>query len=66
MTKPFTSARLAALAVLNSGTNLSRKGGSFLGQCVADDGRLSPAQADWLRKRLTRADLPPLEEEVAR
>ena len=66
MTKPFTNVRLAALAVLNSGTNLSRKGGAFLGQCVADDGQLSPAQADWLQKLLQRADLPSFEGELTR
>jgi len=55
---PFCSAREAALALLSSDARLTRKAGSFLGQCIADPAPLSQAQADWLSTLLERADLP--------
>ena len=58
--QPFTHHRTAALALLNSGMVLTRKGGSFLGQLVADGTPMTAAQRDWLGKLLDRASLPPL------
>ena len=56
----FTSPRHAALALLcDADARLTRKAGSFLGQCVADDRPLSPAQSDWLAILIERAGLPP-------
>lgn len=60
MTKAFPDCRSAGLALLNSGTKLTRKAGLFIGQIVADPGPLSAAQADWLATLLERAGLPPL------
>lgn len=60
MTAPFTSQREAALALLNSGTPLSRKGGSFAGQLCCDPTPMSPAQRSWLAALLEKAGLPPL------
>lgn len=57
----FTTHRQAALALLNCGMDLTRKAGSFLGQCVADPVPLTERQVDWLAKLLERAELPPLE-----
>ncbi|USU09994.1 hypothetical protein NF700_06980 [Sphingomonadaceae bacterium OTU29MARTA1] len=57
---PFDNQRGAALALLTAGTRLSRKAGSFLGQCVVDPTPLSPKQEDWLTTMLARAGLPPL------
>ena len=60
MSAPFTCPRLAALALLNSGSKISRKAGSFTGQIVAEPGPLSEAQSSWLTTLLERAGLPPL------
>ncbi len=60
--QPFDTPRAAALALLNQGGRLSRKAGSFLGQCCADPTPLSEAQREWLATLLSRAELPPLEE----
>jgi hypothetical protein len=63
MSAPFTTHREAALALLSTepGTiRLTRKAGSFLGQCCADPTPLSEAQEDWLATLLERAGLPPL------
>lgn len=59
----FPDQRSAALALLNNGGRLTRRAGSFLGQCVADPSPLSPAQSDWLATLLERAGLPPLDAE---
>ncbi len=60
MNRPFGSAREAALAVLNDGAKLTRKGGAFLGQLVADPAQLSDRQAEWLALLLKQRGLPPL------
>ena len=61
MSSPFQTHRDAALALLNGGSRLTRKAGSFLGQCCVDPLPLTDAQADWLATLLERAGLPPLE-----
>lgn len=60
MTRPYRSHRAAALAILESGTHLTRKSGCFLGQIIADPTQLSAAQEIWLAQLLGRAKLPPL------
>lgn len=60
MADPFPSHRDAALALLNSGTPMTRKAGSFAGQCVVDPTPLSELQRKWLLQLLERADLPTL------
>lgn len=57
---PFNNQRAAALALLTAGPKLSRKAGSFLGQCVVDPTRLTIKQRDWLACMLAEAGLPPL------
>lgn len=61
MTKPFTSHRDAALALLNRGEGLSRQAGSFLGQLAVDPTPVSDKQGAWLGKLLERGDFPPFE-----
>ena len=56
---PFPDHKAAALALLNGTSRLSRKAGQFLGQLAVDSTPMSEAQADWLRKLLDRAGLPP-------
>lgn len=56
----FANHREAALALLNSSAKLTRKAGSFLGQCVADPTSLSESQASWIATLLQRANMPPL------
>jgi len=58
----FTDHRSAALALLSGDARLTRKAGSFLGQCAVDATPLSEAQRDWLETLLSRASLPPLME----
>lgn len=58
---PFATPRAAALAVLTSDAKVSRRAGSFLGQCVVDPTPLTKPQLDWLQLILRRAGLPPLE-----
>jgi hypothetical protein len=55
----FPHHRMAALALLNGDTPLSRKAGQFLGQIAVDPTLLSQLQADWLSKLLDKAGLPP-------
>ena len=57
---PFSSHRLAALALLTGDHRLSRKAGQFLGQLSVDQSPMSAAQAEWLAKLLDRAGLPAL------
>ncbi len=66
MNGPYSCPRVAALALLNGDSKLTRKAGSFLGQLAADPGPLSDAQANWLATLLDRAGLPPLAQEGAR
>jgi hypothetical protein len=66
MSAPFKSHSAAALALLNGESRLTRKAGSFLGQCVVDPTPLTDAQLDWLKTLLERAELPPLAMEAAR
>ena len=60
--RSFPDHRIAALALLNGDARLSRKAGSFLGQCVVDATELTDAQSAWLNKLLERVGLPPLME----
>ena len=60
--RAFPNPRQAALALLNGEQKLSRKAGQFLGQLAVDPSPMSKAQADWLKKLLNRAGLPPLAE----
>ncbi len=60
MPEPFNTHRVAALALLNGPGPLTRKAGSFLGQCVADPTPLTGKQRDWIGTLLERASLPPL------
>jgi hypothetical protein len=59
---PFYNQRDAALALLHSDLRLTRKSGSFLGQCCVDETPLSDKQRVWLDGLLQKADLPPLYE----
>ena len=61
MAEPFRTAREAALALLTSGSTLTRKAGAFLGQTVVDQTPLTAAQREWIDGLLERADLPPLD-----
>ena len=63
--RPFRTQREAALALLNGSSRITRKAGSFLGQCVADPMPLTPSQREWLDTLLERAELPPLAMEAA-
>ncbi|OQW44446.1 MAG: hypothetical protein A4S16_03515 [Proteobacteria bacterium SG_bin6] len=54
--------RAAALALLTHADRLTRKAGSFLGQCVVDPTPLSVAQREWLDGLLDRSGLPPLDD----
>lgn len=51
----FEDQRAAALSILASNSKLSRKAGSFLGQCVADPAPLTEKQADWFEQLAERA-----------
>jgi hypothetical protein len=63
MSGPFRAPRDAALALLNDpNARLTRKAGSFLGQCAVDPVPLTDAQREWLDTLLDRAGLPPLME----
>lgn len=53
----FAGRRQLALEVLTRSERLTRKAGSFLGQCVADQAPLSDKQIDWLRQLAERAGL---------
>lgn len=58
---PFPDHRSAALALLNGEGKLTRKAGSFLGQCVVDQTPLTKAQSAWIATLLDRAGLPQIE-----
>ena len=52
--------RAVARSLLNDdAVRLTRKAGSFLGQCVAEPYPLTQAQAEWLATLLERAGFPP-------
>ena len=53
--------RGAAMLLLTSGIGPTRRGGSFLGQCVVDPTPLTEAQTEWLGKLLDRAGYPRLD-----
>ncbi|MBW6528726.1 hypothetical protein KZ813_17935 [Sphingomonas sp. RHCKR7] len=61
---PFLDHKAAALALLLSDAKLTRKAGSFLGQCVVDATPLTSAQLGWLSTLLERAELPAMLEEA--
>lgn len=65
MRAPFVTHREAALALLNGNSRLTRKAGSFLGQCAVDPMPLTDAQSEWLDTLLKRAGLPSLEGKTA-
>ena len=52
---PFDRRRLVALSILTKEVRLTRKAGSFLGQCVADETPLSEKQFDWFLTLAERA-----------
>ncbi len=55
---PFEKRRKAiAIAILTDGERLTRKAGSFLGQCAVDPSPLSPAQAEWFQTLAERAGI---------
>ncbi len=60
MSAAFETHRGAALALLTGNHRLTRKAGSFLGQCAVDPMPLSDAQHEWISTLLERAELPPL------
>ena len=47
--------RKAARAILSCDTPLSRKAGSFLGQCVMDDMPLTERQSTWFEQLAEKA-----------
>lgn len=57
----FTSHKAACLALLNSGADLNRKTGQFLGGSMFDEA-LSEKQAKWLSDLLRKHELPPFGE----
>jgi hypothetical protein len=56
----FSNHRQACLALLTSGTTLTRQAGQFLGGEAVSPAPLSEKQLAWLGKLLERAGLPPL------
>lgn len=53
----FAERRLLALQVLTSSERLTRKAGSFLGQCAVDQTPLSERQIEWLTQLADRAGI---------
>jgi hypothetical protein len=47
-------------------TVLTRKAGSFLGQCITDPSPLTDRQAEWLTQLLEKAGLRPSDEVIHR
>jgi hypothetical protein len=64
MSSPFATHRAACLALLNSGADLNRKTGQFLGGSMFDE-FLSEKQLKWLTDLLKKNGLPPLAREVS-
>lgn len=54
---PHNPHHKVAIAILASGERLTRKAGSFLGQCAVDPSPLTPAQADWFKTLAERAGI---------
>lgn len=46
-----------AIAILTHGERLTRKAGSFLGQCAVDPAPLTRAQAEWFETLAERAGI---------
>lgn len=62
MDDAFQARRGAAMLLLTNGIGLTRRAGSFLGQCAADPTPLTEAaQAEWLSKLLDRSGYPRLD-----
>jgi len=61
MDDAFQARRGAAMLVLTSKVVLTRRAGSFLGQCIVDPTPLTDAQSEWLGKLLDRAGYPRLD-----
>ena len=53
----FEQQRRDALAILSSDAKISRKGGSFLGQCAVDATPLTERQATWFQQLAQKAGL---------
>lgn len=53
----FDQRRKAAIAILVHGERLTRKAGSFLGQCAVDPSPLTSAQAEWFETLAERAGI---------
>ena len=53
----FDEQRREALAILNTAERLTRRSGSFLGQCAVDATPLTDRQADWFEQLAERAGL---------
>jgi len=51
----FEKQRAAALAILSSNAKISRKGGSFLGQCAVDATPLTDRQETWFGQLVEKA-----------
>jgi hypothetical protein len=51
----FSSRRAAALDILQRSEKLTRKAGSFLGQCAVDPSPLSDRQLEWFLTLAERA-----------
>ena len=52
----FDEQRKIALAILTGDpSRISRRAGSFIGQCTVDDTPLTPKQSDWFRTLAERA-----------
>lgn len=54
---PFDQRAKMAVAILTHGERLTRKAGSFLGQCAVDPAPLTPAQAEWFQTLAERAGI---------
>lgn len=54
---PFEQRAKMAVAILTQGERLTRKAGSFLGQCAVDPAPLTPAQAEWFQTLAERAGI---------
>lgn len=52
---PFDRRRVIALSILANEARLTRKAGSFLGQCVVDDLPLTENQSVWFLQLAERA-----------